>query len=101
MDITYINAVVLPLFATWFLPVSIRDRKTGKYLGIVNKRVAGLVLLLLCIETVLVVQQHGVSSYSMNSIALYVAMPIVGAFVFVKYTHKELFGNEIKFTKWW
>jgi len=101
MDTTYINALILPLFATWFIPVSIRDAKSGEYLGFFTKRVGSLILILVLLESMLVIQQHGISRYAINSIILYITMPIAGAFVFVKYTQKQLFKNEIKFTKWW
>ena len=101
MDISTFNAIVLPLFATWFIPVAIRDKTTGTFLGFQNKQFYLLLIILVCIETVILVDFYGLSREAFWRIITYVSMPIVGALVFVKYTQKQLFGNEIKFTKWW
>ena len=101
MDITFINAFLLPLFATWFIPVTIRDAETGNFKGFLHKSFYLLFTVLFVLESFLVIQRHGLSPYSVNSIILYTVLPIVGAVLFVKYTQKKLFGNEIRFTKWW
>ncbi|MDA1372957.1 MAG: hypothetical protein O2971_19695 [Proteobacteria bacterium] len=101
MNPIYLNAAVLPLFATWFIPEAIRNRKTGEYLGFRNRTVAMHFILILCMESFFLIEKYGLNLDAGFRVLSISAMPFLGALVFVKYTQKELYGNEIKFTKWW
>lgn len=97
----FINGVMLPLFMTWFLPNSIRNVKTGEYLGMNNVKSIVCVLLILFMQTNLILDKYAMSTEAVLRIGICVLIPIAGAHLFVKYTQKELFGREIMFTKWW
>ena len=112
MDVTYLNAAILPLFITWFIPVAIRDQETGKFKGFLQRDFYIVFVILVALQTYLLVGQYGLDSN--GSIRLDTPLPdaidllinntvstIVFATLFVKWTHRKLYGTTIKFTRWW
>ena len=47
------------------------------------------------------VENRDVNLDAIGDVAFAIFAPFIGAIIFVKYSHKELFGKEIKFTRWW
>ncbi len=94
MDIYTINAIVLPLFATWFIPVVIRDPKSGKYKGFKNRKVAVQAIILLVFETQLLISEFGLSLLTIGQILFCVGFTFCMALVFVSVTQQKLFGNK-------
>lgn len=94
MDIYITNGVVLPLFATWFIPNTIRDPNTGKYKGFKNKIILLHVIFLVMLESYLVLDMFGMSLLSISRIIFSTSIPFIGAILFVKFTQKSRFGNE-------
>lgn len=101
MDPFMLDALIVPLFVTWFIPNSIRDITTGEYLGMNNDKVRLCILLLFLLESWTMLQRHDPGLLTALRIGFCVALPILGAHLFVKLTHKKLFGREIMFTRWW
>lgn len=97
----YINAVVISLFATWFIPVTIRDAKTGELKGFFHQGFFALIGVLIVLQSYLVGQKYGVSTEAVLRVGFQVAIAMVGSLFFVKCTHEQLFGKKIKFTRWW
>ncbi len=96
MNIYIANAIALPLFFTWFIPNVIRDPKSGEYKGFRNSAVAVQFVFLLIIESYLLVGEQGMSLLTIFRIAFNIALAFSFALLFVKYTQKQLFGNEFK-----
>ena len=94
MDIYITNGIVLPLFVTWFIPNAIRDSRTGEYRGFKNAIVLTQLALLLGFEGVLILNEFGMSYLSLLRIAFSIILTFSLALIFVKLTHKKLFGNE-------
>ena len=101
MNFATINAIVLPLFMTYFLPVTIRNPETGKFLGFWSKSAVPVLVTLIALEIYINIQIHGESLYTVFQVVINVLIGMLGALAFVKYTQKRMFGNEIKFTRWW
>lgn len=101
MNLVTVNAIVLPLFMTFFLPVAIRNPASGKFLGFKSKNAALPLVALIAIEIYINIQVHGENMYTVFQVIVNVAIGMIGSLTFVKYTQKKLFGNEIKFTRWW
>lgn len=97
----WIHYSLLPLFATWFIPNSIRDQRTGEYLGLNNVNARLCLVLVIALECWNVLRNYEFGMEAVLRIMVCVALPFIGAYLFVKLTHKKLFGREIMFTRWW
>ena len=94
MNPSFINAAILPFLAIVFIADAIRDRKSGKYLGYFNRNVYMLAFMVVCLETYLFINKFGLSFITIGRIASVSALPFIGAYFFVKFTHKENYGTE-------
>ena len=94
MNIYVINAIVLPLFVTWFIPNVIRNPKTGEYRGFKNKLVAVQALVLIFFESNLLISEFGISILTIARIVFSVGFTFCMALLYVNFTQKELFGNK-------
>ena len=95
-SIYILNAFVIGLFTTWFIPVAIRNPKTGEYKGFNNKTVYIQFLLLVLFESNLLISQLGFSYVTAARIAFCVGLTFALALLFVSMTQKQLFGTEFK-----
>lgn len=93
METVYLNAVVISLFATWFIPATIRDPHSGEFLGLL----AALTL----VESFVVSQSFGFGLEALLRVIAQVLIAVFAGLIFVKYTHPRLYGSSINFTKWW
>jgi hypothetical protein len=101
METVYLNAVVISLFATWFIPATIRDPHSGEFLGFAHGKFLGLLAALTLVESFVVSQSFG---FGLEALVRVIAQVLIAAFaglIFMKYTHPRLFGSSINFTKWW
>lgn len=96
MDNYVVNALILPLFVTWFIPNTIRDPKTGEYRGFKNKLVLIQLIFLFGFESYLVWNKFGLDTINVLRIAFIVGITFILALLYVKFTQKQLFGNEFK-----
>lgn len=94
MNIITLNAAVLPILTMIFISDSIRDRKSGLYLGFKNRSTALYALGILAVESYFFISDFGVSFMTLLRILAVTAMPFIGAYVFVKYSHKQNYGVE-------
>ena len=94
MDSITINAVVLPLCAVMLIPDAIRKRKTGEYLGFLNLNVLAYLLAILSMESFFLIDKFGFGFITVLRILGITAMPFIGAYAFVKYSHKQNYGEE-------
>ena len=94
MDLDALNSVVGALFVTWFIPVAIRDPKTGEYRGFKTARVFALFVFFTIFEFYVISDKYGLSVSSILRTAFLVSFVFSMALLFVKLTQKELFGNE-------
>lgn len=94
MNIFIANAVILPLFVTWFIPIGIRDPKSGKYKGFKNIIVVVQFACLVIFESYLLLGEFGISVSTIFRIAFSVVLTFSLALLYVKLTQKQLFGNE-------
>jgi len=99
MDSMTFNAVVLPLYATLILPNLIRNRKSGEYIGFSNIKVGLHLVFLVVLESYMFIFNHGFGFTTVLRIFGITALPIIGAFVFVKYSHKSMYGGEFSRNK--
>jgi len=94
MSIIVSNAIMLPLFSTWFIPVAIRNSRTGHFKGFWNIDFVVAVVALIFFESYVTLSAFGSEPWSFVQIIICVTMAIVLGFVFVFLTQKELFGNK-------
>jgi hypothetical protein len=94
MNYIYLNATILPLLAMMFISDAIRDKKTGAYLGFRNIKVAIYLVGVLIVESYFFTSDFGISLTTLGRIIMVTLMPFIGAFIFVKYSHKERYGVE-------
>lgn len=92
MNPIYLNAAVLPLMATIFIPDAIRDRKSGQYLGLLNRNLLFYFIAIFCVECVLMFAEFGLNLTSIVRATGITFFPFVGAYIFAKYSHKENYG---------
>ncbi len=88
------NAAVLPIFAIMLIPNAIRNRKSGVYLGYLNINVFVYLVIIFALETFFLIDKFGFGIITLLRIVGITAMPFIGAYVFVKYSHKENYGVE-------
>lgn len=97
MDIHIINAIILPLFITWFIPNAIRNPKTGKYIGLLKGPGLLQLVLLSGLESILLLNEFGLELLTIARIVFCVFLSALLAFVYVVVTQKKRFGNEFDF----
>ncbi len=89
MSLHMMNAGILPLFVTWFLPNAIRDSQTGEYLGFKNRTAVTRVILLVLFESFLLITGLGFNPLTMVRITATVATTVFLAYVYVVLTKKH------------
>ncbi|MFT6295919.1 MAG: hypothetical protein ACJATW_002207 [Glaciecola sp.] len=94
MNYIYLNATILPLLAMMFISDAIRDKETGTYLGFINIKVVIYLVGVFSVESYFFTSDFGISLTTLGRIFAVTSMPFIGAFVFVKYSHKERYGVE-------
>jgi hypothetical protein len=99
MDIIAANGIVLPLFLTWFIPVSLRDPVTGEFKGFYKKEFLLTVTALIFIESALMFNQFGIVFPAVLRIFIGVSSTLFLAFLFLKLTNKKAFGKEFEFKR--
>jgi len=97
MDIIAANSIVLPLFATWFIPVSVRDPRTGEFKGFQKTEFLVTIAALILFECTLMINQFGVQGFTFIRICVCVLTTGILAFLFIKWTNKKAFGKEFEF----
>ena len=103
MNSVWANAVILPFFATFVIPTTLVERPSGKWKGFLQWPILAefVFLVWLQIWMAFLVENRDVNLDAIGDVAFAIFAPFIGAIIFVKYSHKELFGKEIKFTRWW
>ena len=101
MEFYYLNAAILPLLATVFIPDAIRDSKTGKYLGLFNRSMAIYFMAILAMQLFISLQYREFGWRALEITVSTTLLVFIGAMIFVKYTNKKRYGVEIRFSKWW
>lgn len=96
-----LNAIVIALFITLFLPTALRDSKSGTIRKFTDPKVLLQLALLVVIESYLLIYNLGLSQSTIVRIVFSVLLTIAGALLFIKFTHKQLFGQNVKISKWW
>ncbi len=94
MDSIAFNAVVLPIFAIMLIPNAIRNRKSGVYLGYLNVYVLVYLAIIFALESFFLIDKFGFGFITLLRIVGITAIPFIGAYVFVKYSHKQNYGVE-------
>ena len=94
MNLIALNAVVTALFVTFFVPLALRDSKTGEYKGFKDIRVIALFVFFVVFEFYVISDNYGLSVSTILRTAFVVVMTFSFALLFVKLTQKKLFGNE-------
>lgn len=94
MDSITFNAVLLPLYATFIIPSVIRIKKSGEYRGFCNIQVYLHLAFLIALESYFYLSKFGFGPITVLRILGTTALPFIGAYVFVKYSHKSLYGEE-------
>lgn len=95
-EIFLINGFILSLFATWFIPVAIRDPKSGTYKGFRNKLVYFHFVFLLVFEFFLLHPNLGMSLMTIVRVLFCAGLPFAMALLFVSMTQKQMFGTEFR-----
>lgn len=96
MGVIVSNAILLPLFSTWFIPVAIRNSKSGQFKGFWNIDFLVALATLVLIECYITLNEFGPVPWSFVKIAICVVMAVGLGFLFVFLTQKELFGNKFE-----
>ncbi len=85
---------MISLYSTWFIPVAIRDSKTGGYLGFRNRAVLFHVIFLTALESLLLIPQLGMSFFTVVRVGFCIALPFGLALLYVNMTQKQMFGTK-------
>lgn len=99
MDIIVNNGVILPLFATWFFPVAIRDAKSGKFKGFLQVECVSTLLVLLALESIILVNEFGITALTGLRIVASVGLAFSMSLLFIKFTNKKQFDCAFEFVK--
>ena len=91
------NGIMLPIFATWFIPVAIRDARTGKFKGFFSSGFLINVFLLGWLESILMLNEFGFSLLTLLRIISCVSLAVVLGVVYVILTNKRMFGTSFSF----
>lgn len=94
MNIFSANAIFLALLATWIIPLAIRDKETGRYIGYANRKTLVYFILVIVTESLILSELYGLEIQTILKICINSALPFVAAYFFVKYSQKRLYGNE-------
>ncbi len=95
--IVAVNGIMLPLFATWFIPVGIRDAGSGKFRGFLNSGLVVSVLILTWLESIFMLSEFGFSFLTVLRILGCVSVAIALGFIYVFLTNKKMFGSSFQF----
>ena len=101
MNLTIFTPMLMAILGVWIIPNAIRDEKTGRYLGLLNRKVALCAVFLVWVQSIVILEKFDPGLEALLRILFTVSLPFLGALVFVKYTHKMTYGQKIMFTKWW
>ena len=103
MESIFLFAAISPLIMTMVIPDILRDRETGEFKGFLQWKVAVLLVVLTVLEgcRLLYLEDRPLNWETLDFLVTGVAVIFIGGVLFVKYTHKELYGTKIKFTRWW
>jgi len=91
------NGIMLPLFATWFIPVAIRDAETGKFKGFFSSGFIISVFILGWLESVIIFNEFGFSFLACIRVLSCVGLAVILGIVFVVLTNKKMFGTSFVF----
>ena len=97
LGIVAANGIMLPLFATWFIPVAIRDAQSGKFKGFSNNGFLIALFILSWLESVLMLSEFGFSILTVLRVIGCVSLAVVLGIIFVIYTNKKMFGTSFTF----
>lgn len=92
-----VNGIVLPLYATWFIPVAIRDAESGKFKGFSNSGFIASVFFLTWLESVFMLNEFGFSFLTVLRILGCVSVAVALGIVYVLLTNKKMFGSSFQF----
>ena len=103
MNPIFLNAAIFPVLATLFIPLALRDRETGEFRGFLQWRLLALLLLVVALEIyrLFFLEARVVNLHAIGIIIFDVVLVFSAGIIFTKISHKELYGGEIKFTRWW
>lgn len=90
------NTILVPLFATWFIPVSIRDQKTGRFKGFWNVEFVITFTALFLSQCYFMISKFGLTPMTVVKIAICVATGVGFGIVYVYFTHQKMFGAKFK-----
>ncbi|NKB34811.1 MAG: hypothetical protein GKR91_17080 [Pseudomonadales bacterium] len=93
MDPIWINAAILPWITVAMIPIAIRDRKTGEYLGFINPNTVFYFFTLLILQLVFMTGKFGMGLEAIVRAVAISILPFPLAYTYVVYTHKQLFGE--------
>ena len=99
MNPLFLNAAILPLFATIFFPDAFRNRQTGEFLGFLNLEASVYLVVIFVVEMILVSDEFGFS-FTTSLRGLFITLlPFVGGIAFTFYSHKYNYGIELDISK--
>lgn len=90
------NVIILPLFITWFIPVSIRDPKTGRFKGFWNLDFVVAFSGLIFSQCYAMISKFGVTPMSTLKIVICVITGIVLGILYVYLTNQKMFGTKFE-----
>lgn len=96
MDYTFLNALIISLYTIVLVPTAIRDRRTGRYLGILNVNILAYVVTLFAIESYILVNKFGFEFHALFRTIGSTALPFAGGYLYVVLTQKQLYGEEFR-----
>ena len=99
MNWLLIYGAVIPLMATFFIPLAIRNPETGEYLGFKNHRIAFYFVLIVILVGDQIIEKFGYSLESFIRVSVASLLPFIGGYLFVIYSHKQLFGESFERNK--
>lgn len=92
------NSILLPLFSTWFIPVSIRDQGTGKFKGFWNVDFVVAFCALVLSQCYFMISRFGLTPMTVAKIFFCVGLGLGLGIVYVYFTHEKIFGEKFKMT---
>ncbi|MFK7864652.1 MAG: hypothetical protein AB8B95_10555 [Pseudohongiellaceae bacterium] len=90
------NTILVPLFATWFIPVSIRDQETGRFKGFWNVDFMVTFSALIISQCYFMISQFGLTPMTVVKVAICVVAGLSGGIVYVYFTHEKMFGSKFE-----
>ena len=96
MVIETANVIILPLFTTWFVPVSIRDQATGRFKGFWNADFVVTFGALILSQCYFMISKFGLTPMTVVKIAFCVVLGLGLGIVYVYFTNEKLFGTKFE-----